>query len=49
MFVALDAPRFIVTGRVVQGQACFLTWGVSLRLQEFQEGRGASHMARPTC
>ncbi|WP_348691263.1 nuclear transport factor 2 family protein, partial [Acidovorax soli] len=26
MFEALEQPRFVVTGRVVQGQQCFLTW-----------------------
>ena len=26
MFVKLSAPRFVVTGQVVQGRQCFLTW-----------------------
>ena len=25
-FVKLSAPRFVVTGQVVKGRQCFLTW-----------------------
>lgn len=49
MFVALDNPRFIVTGRVVQGQQCFLTWDFVFAFKSFHKGvtqtvRGASHL-----
>jgi len=49
MFVALDGPRFIVTGRVVQGQQCFLTWDFIFAFKNFHRGvtqtvRGASHL-----
>lgn len=50
MFVALDQPRFVVTGRVVQGQQCFLTWEFLFAFRNFHKGvtqtvRGASHLA----
>ena len=49
MFVALHEPRFVVTGRVVQGTQCFLTWDFLFRFKNFQKGttqtvRGASHL-----
>ena len=49
MFVALDAPRFVVTQRVVQGAQCFLTWDFHFRFQRFdrhvtQTVRGATHL-----
>jgi len=49
MFVALDNPRFIVTGRVVQGNQCFLTWDFVFAFKSFHKGvtqtvRGASHL-----
>ena len=49
MFVALHAPRFVVTGRVLQGQQCFLTWDFHFRFKRFQPQtpqtiRGASHL-----
>ena len=49
MFVALDAPRFVVTQRVVQGTQCFLTWDFHFRFQRFdrhvtQTVRGATHL-----
>ena len=49
MFVALDAPRFVVTGRVVQGNQCFLTWDFLFAFRNFHQGvtqtvRGASHL-----
>ena len=49
MFEALEQPRFIVTGRVVQGQQCFLTWDFLFAFQNFHKGvtqtvRGASHL-----
>ena len=49
MFGALDEPRFVVTGRVVQGNQCFLTWDFLFAFQRFDKGvtqtvRGASHL-----
>ncbi len=49
MFVALEQPRFVVTGRVVQGQQCFLTWEFLFGFKSFHKGvaqtvRGASHL-----
>ncbi len=49
MFVALVAPRFVVTGQVVQGAQCFLTWEFRFGFRNFHQGReqvilGASHL-----
>lgn len=49
MFTALDQPRFVVTGRVVQGPQCFLTWEFLFAFRNFDKGvtqtvRGASHL-----
>ena len=49
MFDALEQPRFVVTGRVVQGQQCFLTWDFLFAFKGFEKGvtqtvRGASHL-----
>ena len=49
MFAALHEPRFVVTGRVVQGAQCFLTWDFLFRFKNFQQEatqtvRGASHL-----
>ncbi len=49
MYVALDAPHFVVTGRVVDGAQCFLTWEFRFRFRRFnskvdQTVRGASHL-----
>ena len=49
MFVALISPRFVVTGRVVQGQQCFLTWEFRFCFRNFKQGTeqvilGASHL-----
>jgi hypothetical protein len=49
MFVALDAPRFVVTGQVVQGNQCFLLWDFHFRFKRFdtqtaQTIRGTSHL-----
>lgn len=49
MFESLDQPRFVVTGRVVQGQQCFLTWDFLFAFKNFEKGvtqtvRGASHL-----
>ena len=49
MFVALITPRFVVTGRVVQGSQCFLTWEFRFCFRNFKQGTeqvilGASHL-----
>lgn len=49
MFVALAAPRFVVTGQVVQGRQCFLTWEFrfsfkALKPDSGQVIRGASQL-----
>lgn len=49
MFVALEQPRFVVTGRVVQGSECFLTWEFHFGFRNFKKGEpqivlGASHL-----
>lgn len=49
MFEALEHPRFVVTGRVVQGALCFLTWDFLFAFKNFEKGvtqtvRGASHL-----
>ena len=49
MFTALNQPRFVVTGRVVQGPQCFLTWDFLFAFRNFDKGvtqtvRGASHL-----
>ena len=49
MFVALEAPRFAVTERIVQGPQCFLVWDFHFRMRRYQPGqtqtiRGGSHL-----
>lgn len=48
MFVALEAPRFVVHDIVVQGDQCFLTWDFRFRMRRFARGeqciRGSSHL-----
>ena len=49
MFTALEQPRFVVTGQVVQGEQCFLTWDFVFAFRNFHKGvqqtvRGASHL-----
>ncbi len=49
MYVALDQPHFVVTGRVVDGAQCFLTWEFRFRFRRFDTGtlqtvRGGSHL-----
>lgn len=49
MFVTLQAPRFVVTERIVQGQQCFLTWEFRFRFRNFQKTQeqvilGGSHL-----
>ena len=49
MFESLQAPHFVVTGRVLQGSECFLTWNFVFRFQNIQPAkeqmvRGCSHL-----
>jgi hypothetical protein len=49
MFVALEAPRFVVTHTIIQGKQCFLTWDFHFRFKSFQKDlpqtiRGGSHL-----
>jgi steroid Delta-isomerase len=49
MYVALDNPHFVVTGRVVDGAQCFLVWEFRFRFKRFdtttlQVVRGGSHL-----
>ncbi len=49
MFAALDAPRFTITSRIVDGTQLFLVWEFSFRFRRFHAGleqkvRGGSHL-----
>ena len=49
MFVALVAPRFVVTQQVCQGRQCFLTWEFRFQFRNYRVGTeqvilGASHL-----
>jgi ketosteroid isomerase-like protein len=49
MFEVLDEPRFIITGRVVEVDQCFLSWDFHFRFKKFKSGvhqtiRGATHL-----
>jgi ketosteroid isomerase-like protein len=49
MYDALEQPRFVVTGRIVDGDQCFLTWTFEFRFKNFdratlQTVRGGSHL-----
>ena len=48
MYVALDAPYFVVKDVLVQGDQCFLSWDFHFRFRRFsrelQTVRGASHL-----
>jgi hypothetical protein len=49
MYVALENPRFVITGRIVEGDQCFLTWDFLFAFKPFQKGvqqtvRGSSHL-----
>ena len=49
MFHSLSEPRFVVTGRLVDGAQCFLTWEFRFRFLRFdtvtqQVVRGGSHL-----
>ena len=49
MFVALEAPRFVVIERISQGGQCFLTWEFRFQFKNYQPTTeqvilGASHI-----
>ena len=49
MFVALVEPRFVITGQLVDGHQCFLSWNFEFRFRRFspaalQTVRGGSHL-----
>lgn len=49
MFESLHEPRFVVTGRLLQGQDCFLSWDFHFRFKRFktqerQTIRGATQL-----
>ncbi len=48
MYEVLNDPRFVITGRVAQGNACFLTWDFLFTMKRFLKGeqciRGTSHL-----
>ena len=49
MFVALIAPRFVVTQQIGQGEQCFLTWEFRFQFRNYRVGTeqvilGASHL-----
>ncbi len=49
MYVALDKPRFVVTGQVGEGNECFLTWNFEFYFRKqrptvLQTVRGTSHL-----
>jgi ketosteroid isomerase-like protein len=49
MFKSLDAPHFIVTERILQGQQCFLAWDFRFRFKRFdtrtwQTIQGGTHV-----
>jgi len=49
MYTALEQPRFVVTGCIVDGAQCFLTWDFQFRFKRFdrnalQTVRGGSHL-----
>ncbi len=49
MYVNLENPRFVITGRIVQGTQCFLTWEFHFAFRRFKQGQeqcilGGSHL-----
>lgn len=49
MYQSLEQPRFVVTGRIVDGAQCFLTWNFEFRFKRFERStlqtvRGGSHL-----
>jgi ketosteroid isomerase-like protein len=49
MYTALDKPRFVITSRIVQDNACFLVWDFKFYMKNYnktteQTIRGGSHL-----
>ena len=49
MYAALEQPRFVVTGCIVDGSQCFLSWDFHFYFKSFDAGtlqtvRGGSHL-----
>jgi hypothetical protein len=49
MYVSLENPRFVITGRIVQGAQCFLTWEFRFCFRRFKQGQtqcilGGTHL-----
>ncbi len=49
MYTSLEAPHFVVTNRIVDGNQCFLTWEFRFRFRNFHKGEpqtvvGGSHL-----
>ena len=49
MYTSLDAPRFVVTGHIAQGEQCFLTWQFKFGFRNYHRGteqtiEGGSHL-----
>ena len=49
MYESLEQPRFVVTGCIVDGDQCFLSWNFKFRFKNFdratlQTVRGGSHL-----
>ena len=48
MFVALDAPRFVIRDVLVQGDQCFLSWDFRFRMRRWRPDEqcihGATHL-----
>lgn len=48
MFEQVASPRFVITGRVLQGDQAFLTWDFLFRMKRFSTAeqciRGATHL-----
>ena len=49
MYVNLENPHFIITGRIVQDTQCFLTWEFRFVFRRFKQGQaqcivGGSHL-----
>jgi hypothetical protein len=48
LFTQVDAPRFVISSQVIQGDNAFLTWNFLFRMKRFSSAeqciRGASHL-----
>jgi ketosteroid isomerase-like protein len=48
MFKQVDAPRFVVTNRIVRGEVAFMTWDFVFKMRRFSQDeqcvRGATHL-----